>query len=58
MAERCCYIYLARGERTPEQVVEAMAPVWTAALYPGVIPADQLRPPGGRRRPGRARLTQ
>lgn len=43
MAERCCYIYLARGERTPEQVVDAMAPVWAAALYPGVIPAEQLR---------------
>lgn len=44
MAERCAYIYLARGERTPEEVVAAMAPVWTAALYPGVIPADELRP--------------
>jgi len=45
MAERCNYIYLARGERSPEDLVAAMAPVWTAALYPGVIPADQLRPP-------------
>lgn len=44
MAERCCYIYLARGDRRPEQVVEALVPVWTAALYPGVIPADELRP--------------
>jgi AcrR family transcriptional regulator len=44
MAERCEYIYLARAERTPEQVVEAIAPVWTAALYPGVIPADLFRP--------------
>jgi len=43
MAERCCYIYLARGERRPEQVLEALAPVWTAALYPGVIPAEELR---------------
>jgi AcrR family transcriptional regulator len=46
MAERCCYIYLARGERSPEQVVGAMAPVWAAALYPGVVPADELRPGG------------
>ncbi len=46
MAERCCYIYLARGDRTPEAVVEAMAPVWAAALYPGVVPAEELRPPG------------
>ena len=43
MAERCCYIYLARGERSPAQVLEALAPVWTAALYPGVIPAEELR---------------
>ena len=44
MNERCSYIYLGRGERTAEDVVAAMAPVWTAALYPGVIPAAQLRP--------------
>ena len=44
MNERCSYIYLGRGERRPEELVEAMAPVWTAALYPGVIPAGQLRP--------------
>ncbi len=44
MCERCCYAYLANGDREPEQVVAALAPVWTAALYPGVIPADQLRP--------------
>ncbi|MGH2983514.1 MAG: TetR/AcrR family transcriptional regulator [Solirubrobacterales bacterium] len=44
MAERCCYIYLGRGERPPEEVVAAVAPVWTAALYPGVIPAQELRP--------------
>jgi AcrR family transcriptional regulator len=44
MCERCAYIYIARGERRPEEVVGAMAPVWTAALYPGVIPAAQLRP--------------
>ena len=44
MNERCSYIYLGRGERSPAQVVEAMAPVWTAALYPGLIPAEELRP--------------
>ncbi len=43
MNERVSYIYLGRGERRPEDVVEAMAPVWTAALYPGVIPAEELR---------------
>jgi AcrR family transcriptional regulator len=44
MAERCCYVYLGRGERTSKQVVDALAPVWIAALYPGVIPAGQLSP--------------
>lgn len=44
MAERCCYVYLARGDRRPEQLVAALVPVWTAALYPGVIPAAELRP--------------
>jgi TetR/AcrR family transcriptional regulator, ethionamide resistance regulator len=44
MAERCCYVYLGRRERKPSEVVEAIVPVWTAALYPGVIPAGQLAP--------------
>jgi TetR/AcrR family transcriptional regulator, ethionamide resistance regulator len=44
MAERCCYTYLGRGERTPQQVVQGLMPVWVAALYPGVIPAGQLSP--------------
>jgi TetR/AcrR family transcriptional regulator, ethionamide resistance regulator len=44
MAERCCYIYLGRGERTPKEVVRALMPVWVAALYPGLIPAGQLSP--------------
>jgi TetR/AcrR family transcriptional regulator, ethionamide resistance regulator len=44
MTERCCYMYLGRGERTPKQVVRGLLPVWVAALYPGVIPAGQLSP--------------
>jgi TetR/AcrR family transcriptional regulator, ethionamide resistance regulator len=44
MAERCCYIYLGRSERKPAAVVDGLVPVWTAALYPGVIPAGQLAP--------------
>lgn len=44
MAERCCYMYLGLGDRTPEQVVRGLMPVWVAALYPGVIPAGQLSP--------------
>jgi AcrR family transcriptional regulator len=52
MVERSCYIHLGREERKPAEVVRALAPVWTAALYPGVIPADQLRP---KRRPSGAR---
>jgi len=42
MVERCCYVYLSAGEREPEGLVADVAPVWVAALYPGVIPADQL----------------
>jgi TetR/AcrR family transcriptional regulator, ethionamide resistance regulator len=34
MAERCCYIYLARGERTAAELVESLSATWTAALYP------------------------
>lgn len=44
MAERCCYVYLGRGERTPKHLVDGLAPVWTAALYPGMIPAGQPSP--------------
>ncbi|MGA8217453.1 MAG: TetR/AcrR family transcriptional regulator [Solirubrobacterales bacterium] len=44
MAERSCYTYLGRGERSPKQVTEGLSPVWVAALYPGVIPAGQLSP--------------
>lgn len=44
MAERCCYMYLGRGQRTPQEVVRGLMPVWVAALYPGVIPAAQLSP--------------
>jgi AcrR family transcriptional regulator len=44
MAERCCYMYLGLGQRTPKQVVDGLVPVWVAALYPGVIPAGQLSP--------------
>jgi TetR/AcrR family transcriptional regulator, ethionamide resistance regulator len=44
MAERCCYMYLGLGQRTPQEVVRGLMPVWVAALYPGVIPAAQLSP--------------
>jgi AcrR family transcriptional regulator len=44
MAERCCYMYLGPGQRTPREVVRGLMPVWVAALYPGVIPAAQLSP--------------
>jgi hypothetical protein len=43
MVERHCYVYLG-GERSVKEVVAAQTPVWTAALYPGVIPAEELRP--------------
>jgi TetR/AcrR family transcriptional regulator, ethionamide resistance regulator len=34
MAERCCYVYLASGERTAAELVEALSATWAAALYP------------------------
>ena len=42
------FLYLAQG-RSAEEVAEQLASVWTAALYPGVVPAGELRPgsPGG-----------
>ena len=44
MAERCCHVYVGGGDRGPAELVDALAPIWTAALYPGVVPAEQLRP--------------
>lgn len=35
MAERCCYVYLARGERSPSELVRSLGATWAAALYPG-----------------------
>ena len=50
MAERCCYIYLGRGERTQREVVAALAPVWMTTLYTPVTPAGELFPrPSGQR---------
>jgi AcrR family transcriptional regulator len=48
MSERCCFLYLGTDEnsagRSAEEVCEQLAAVWTAALYPGVVPASELRP--------------
>jgi AcrR family transcriptional regulator len=44
--ERVCYIYISRAGRSPEEVVEQLTTVWVAALYPGVVPASELRPEG------------
>jgi AcrR family transcriptional regulator len=42
--ERVCYIYISRAARSPEEVVDQLTTVWVAALYPGVVPASELRP--------------
>jgi hypothetical protein len=34
MAERSCYVYIARGERSGQDLVESLSAVWTAVLYP------------------------
>lgn len=44
MAERLLSLHPAPGERSPDEAVDAIAGVWTAALYPGIIPADEFRP--------------
>lgn len=38
MTERSCYMYLTRGERDSRELVDALAPVWAAALYPAPPP--------------------
>jgi AcrR family transcriptional regulator len=45
MSERCCFLYLGPGGgRSAEEVAEQLSTVWTAALYPGVVPARELQP--------------
>jgi TetR/AcrR family transcriptional regulator, ethionamide resistance regulator len=34
MTERCCYVYLGRGEREPAEVVTSLSEIWLALLYP------------------------
>lgn len=35
MAERCLWLFLASGERSVEDLVDQLAPVWMAAIYGG-----------------------
>jgi AcrR family transcriptional regulator len=51
MAERCCYVYLARGERTAAELVDSLSAIWAAALYPQSAPGAGDR--RGRWRNGR-----
>ena len=45
MVERCCYVYLAAGEREDAEALRRRArAVWMAALYPGVVPASSITP--------------
>lgn len=37
MVERCCYVYLARGERSVPELVDALTATWCAALYPAAL---------------------
>lgn len=34
MVERCCYVYLASGERSPAELADSLTRTWIAALYP------------------------
>lgn len=33
MAERCCYVYLATGDRAPAELAATLTDTWVAALY-------------------------
>ncbi|MFN8161517.1 MAG: TetR/AcrR family transcriptional regulator [Solirubrobacterales bacterium] len=33
MTERCCYVFLARGERSPQALIETLTGVWLSTLY-------------------------
>jgi AcrR family transcriptional regulator len=48
MSERCCFLYLSPdgggSGRSAEEVAEQLSSVWAAALYPGVVPAQELKP--------------
>ena len=50
MAERCCYIYLASGERSARELVESLGATWTAALYPAPSRRGDVPPGHGRDR--------
>ncbi len=39
MVERCCYVYLARRERTADELVETLGAMWMAVLYPDAAAA-------------------
>lgn len=45
MAERCCYVYLATGDRSPTELAGSLTDTWMAALYgvSGPRPADGSR---------------
>jgi TetR/AcrR family transcriptional regulator, ethionamide resistance regulator len=34
MTERCVYVFLGLGRRSPAEVTDTLAAIWTAALYP------------------------
>jgi hypothetical protein len=33
MTERCAWLFLASGERSVEELLDQLAPVWVAAIY-------------------------
>jgi AcrR family transcriptional regulator len=51
MAERSCYVYIARGERSGQDLVESLSAVWTAVLYPSTA-GSPTRGREHRRAPG------
>jgi AcrR family transcriptional regulator len=51
MAERCCYVYLATGERSARELGESLSATWTAALYPAALAPREDGRRGRRRSP-------
>jgi TetR/AcrR family transcriptional regulator, ethionamide resistance regulator len=60
MVERCCFIYLPSGERTPRELARLLCETWVAVLYPPpkAGPVDKPRQHVPRRRSMRSAMPE
>lgn len=35
MVERCCYVHIASGDRSPDALAQSLTAIWMSVLYPG-----------------------